>query len=193
MYSGTFLIVGLAWQGHQSANIPCQDEGGDLSFLEYLTRHVYGRLPCRFFNTSTPCPPPRLTDRVGGIPLHLFIPPTRLLPSSSRATGLEGQLAKRFIPARQMFDTTTLEPLPFGTTPFQHSSPEMSTLHLVYPSPGLPPVNQSRRQSAGGELLQRNSIERPISSRNHSQGEPYHGESFSRGVMIRERSKWQAA
>ena len=53
MYSGTFLIVGLAWQGHQSANIPCQDEGGDLSFLEYLTRHVYGRLPCRFFNMST--------------------------------------------------------------------------------------------------------------------------------------------
>ena len=48
-----FSTVGLAWQGPQSANIPCQDEGGDLSFLEYLTRHVYGRLPCRFFNMST--------------------------------------------------------------------------------------------------------------------------------------------
>ena len=144
--------------------------------------------PCRFFNMSTLMSVAlsyRQSRRYSPSPLHPF----DTTPSVTQ-TGPTGRRAERLT---NPSNTTTLEPLPFNTTPFQHSSPEMSTLHLVYPSPGLPPVNQSRRRSAGGELLQRNSIERPISSRNHSQGEPYHGESFSRGVMIRERSKWQAA
>ena len=165
MYSGTFLIVGLAWQGPQSASVPCQDEGGDLFFLEYLTRHVCGRLPCRFFNMSTLMSAARLTDRVGGIPLHIFIPSTRLLPSSSRATGLEGQLAKRFTPARQLFDTTTLKPLlsaplPFDTTPLKCLPFILSTLHQAYPL----------SISLDDNPLEGNSIEELL-QRNHSQGE----------------------
>ena len=145
MYSGTFLIVGLAWQGHQSANIPCQDEGGDLSFLEYLTRHVYGRLPCRFFNMSTlmsAAPSYRQGRRYSPSPLH----PSDTTPPVTQ-TGPTGRRAERLnhsLSAPLHFDTTTLELLPFGTIPFRHHSLGMSTLHHTYHSPGLPFVKLER-------------------------------------------------
>ena len=145
MYSGTFLIVGLAWQGPQSANIPCQDEGGDLSFLEYLTRHVYGRLPCRFFNMST-LMSAALSYRQGRryypSSLHPFdtTPPvTQTGPTGRRAGRLNHSLS-----APLHFDTTTLELLPFDTIPFRHHSLGMSTLHHTYHSPGLPFVKLER-------------------------------------------------
>ena len=61
------------------------------------------------------CPPPRLTDRVGGIPLKITIPSTLHLPSPKQARQAEGLNP---VWETNPFDTTTLELLPFGTTPF---------------------------------------------------------------------------
>ena len=144
MYSGTFLIVGLAWQGHQSANIPCQDEGGDLSFLEYLTRHVYGRLPCRFFNMST-LMSAALSYRQSRRHYPSSLHPFDTTPSVTQ-TGPTGRRAERLTTPLEWlpFNTTTLELLPFGTTPFRHHSPGMSTLYQIHHSPGLPFVKLER-------------------------------------------------
>ena len=137
MYSGTFLIVGLAWQGHQSANIPCQDEGGDLSFLEYLTRHVYGRLPCRFFNMST------LMSAALSYRQSRRCYPSSLHPSDTTPpvtqTGLTGRRAERLNQSilHHYLGTATLQhhyhstPFPFDTTPLKCQPFTMSALHHV--------------------------------------------------------------
>ena len=145
MYSGTFLIVGLAWQGHQSANIPYQDEGGDLSFLEYLTRHVYGRLPCRFFNMSTlmsAAPSYRPGRRYSPSPLH----PSDTTPPVTQ-TGPTGRRAERlnhFTSAQLPWNYFHSTPFPFVTIPLECPPFTKSTLHHIHPLPGLPFVKLER-------------------------------------------------
>ena len=147
MYSGTFLIVGLAWQGHQSANIPCQDEGGDLSFLEYLTRHVYGRLPCRFFNMSTPMSV-ALSYRQGRRYSPSSLHPSDTTPSVTQ-TGPTGRRAERLNPLGKPlpFDTTTFRHNYLGTTSIQHHSLSSPFSCNVYPLSCLPFIKSTLYQA----------------------------------------------
>ena len=170
MYSGTFLIVGLAWQGHQSANIPCQDEGGDLSFLEYLTRHVYGRLPCRFFNMSTlmsAAPSYRQGRRYSPSSLH----PSDTTPSVTQ-TGPTGRRAERLTtPFRHHYISTQLPwnyfhstPFPFVTILLECLPFTISTLYQIHPLPGLPFVKLERH------VMERHILERHTLTTNRWRG-----------------------
>ena len=94
--------------------------------------------PCLFFNMSTPCPPPSLTDRVGGVTLKITTPLARLSPSP--LTGPAGR--------RVGFDncSATLERLPWNgshstplprTSPFRHNSSGISTIYHIHHLPCL--------------------------------------------------------
>ena len=148
----------MAWQGPQSTNIPCQDEGGDLSFLEYLARHTSGRLlPSIIWHVDTVSAAPSYLQsrRRSPSPLHPSDTSPSVTPTGPAGRRAEPGSCLTLLPWNGYPST----PLPFDTVPFRHYSPEMSALHHIRPFIMSTLRQVLWRQSAGGELYQGNSIE----------------------------------